>query len=268
MENNEKIQGKFKLAIPPRELSVLSKLSPFVQDAKQSATLLEALIPALSDARKEGAANRILTTVKGLLANVESPMTFVIPLCKPFSWIKDRSTRQCLCEVFLKLSNIDPSFSLKASELLRMINSWDDKRLEEPDYDTRLAGFAEVRACLQRGELKEEEILAILNNCIYFVLNSTDMSLRDSGGSSMSCILRYVLQKSAENKEAFNLLVIENLLPACKKAIASKNEVGFLQYFLLVGFSTVLIKPNFCFDPSHRRITTVSLETRNSFSTV
>ena len=29
--------------------------------------------------------------------------------------------------------------------------------------------------------------------------------------------------------------------------------------------STRLIKPNFCFDLSHRRSTTVSLETRNSF---
>ena len=29
--------------------------------------------------------------------------------------------------------------------------------------------------------------------------------------------------------------------------------------------STRLIKPNFCFDLSHRRNTTVSLETRNSF---
>ena len=31
--------------------------------------------------------------------------------------------------------------------------------------------------------------------------------------------------------------------------------------------STPLIKPNFCFDLSHRRSTTVSLETRNSFTT-
>jgi len=29
--------------------------------------------------------------------------------------------------------------------------------------------------------------------------------------------------------------------------------------------STRLIKPNFCFDLSHRRSTTVSLETRNSY---
>lgn len=230
VKNHDKIKGKFKFAIPPRELSVLSKLSPFVKDAKQSATLLEALIPSLSASRKEEAANSILATVKGLLANVESPVKFVIPLCKLFSWIEGRSTRQCLCEVFLKLSNIDPSFSFKASELLRQINSWDEKRLEEPDYDTRLAAFAEVRACLEQGELKKEEILAILNNCIYFVLNSTDMSLRDSGGSCMSCILRYVLQRSTENKEAFNLLVIENLLQVCKEAIASNNEVGFLLY--------------------------------------
>ena len=42
--------------------------------------------------------------------------------------------------------------------------------------------------------------------------------------------------------------------------------VRLLETVVIQPLSTRLIKPNFCFDLSHRRSTTVSLETRNPFT--
>ncbi|XP_068744813.1 small subunit processome component 20 homolog [Montipora capricornis] len=233
VENKGKNKGK--LVLPSRELSVLSKISPFVKDAQQSTTLLEVLIPLLNSSQKEESANNILSTVKGLLANVDSPRKIAMLLSKLFSQINFRSTRQCLCEVFLELANVDVSFSLKSSELLGQLNSWNPKRLEEPDYDTRLSAFANARALLEQGALKTEEILPLLHNSVYFVLNSDDLSLRDSAGNCISCIVRHVVQRKAEKDDAFHVLIMKNLLPMCKKGLASKKEVARNEFLTLLS---------------------------------
>ena len=224
IDNSRKNKGK--VILPQRELSVLSKISPFVKDAKQSATLIEVLLPLLNSSQKEGATNDILTTIKSLLANIDSPRDFVTPLSKLFSQINLRSTRQCLCEVFVELANVDASFSSKTCEMVSQMNAWNAKRLEEPDYDARLAAFANAKVLIQQNGLKTEEILPLLHNCIHFVLCSDDMSIRDSAGSCMSCVVRYVVQRSGEKDETFHVLIMKCLLPACKKALSSKKEVG------------------------------------------
>lgn len=213
------------MILPQRELSVLSKISPFVKDAKQSATLIDVLLPFMGSSQKEETANNMLKTVKSLLAKVDTPRDFVTPLSKLFSQINTRSTRQCLCDVFLELANVDSSFSSETCEILARVNSWNAKRLEEPDYDTRLASFANAKLLVQQDAMKTEEILPLLHNCIYFVLSSDDLSIRDSAGSCMSCIVRYVVQRSGVKDEGFHVLIMKCILPACKKALASKKEV-------------------------------------------
>lgn len=213
------------MVLPQRELSVLSKISPFVKDSKQSAILIGVLLPLLSSSQKEETANNILKTVKSLLANVDRPKDFVTPLSKLFSQMSTRSTRKCLCDVFLELANVDSSFSSDACEILSRLNAWNAKRLEEPDYDARLEGFANAKQLVQQDALKTDEILPLLHNCIYFVFCSDDLSIRDSAGSCMSCIVRYVVQRSGMKDERFHVLIMKCLLPACRKALSSKKEV-------------------------------------------
>lgn len=224
---NSKGKNKGKVILPPRELSVLSKISPFVKDAKQSATLIGVLLPFLRSSQKEETANNILKTVKSLLANVDTPRDFVTPLAKLFSQINTRSTRQCLCDVFLELGNVNSSFSSDSCEIISRLNAWNAKRLEEPDYDARLEGFANAKLLVQQDALKTDEILPLLHNCIYFVLCNDDLSIRDSAGNCMSCIVRSVVQRSGVKDERFHVLIMKCLLPACKKALSSKNEVHY-----------------------------------------
>lgn len=232
--DNSKGKNKGKVILPQRELSVLSKISPFVKDAKQSATLIGVLLPFLSSSQKEETANNILKTVQSLLANVDRPKDFVTPLSKLFSQINTRSTRQCLCDVFLELASVDSSFSSNACEILARLNAWNSKRVEEPDYDARLEGFANAKLLVQQDALETDEILPLLHNCIYFVLCSDDLSIRDSAGSCMSCIVRYVVQRGGVKDERFHVLIMKCLLPACRKALSSKKEVHYCNLRLIL----------------------------------
>ena len=233
---NSRGKNKGKVNLPQRELSVLSKISPYVKDAAESATLIEVLLPFLSSSQKEETANNILKTVQSLLGNMDSPRHLVTPLSKLFSQISTRSTRQCLCDVFLELAKVDLSYSSKTCEILARLNAWNAKRLEEPDYEARLEAFSNAKLLVQQDALKTEEILPILHNCIYFVLSSDDLSIRDSAGSCMSCIVRHVVQRSGVKDEAFHVLIMKCLLPACKRALASKHEVHVFKPELLSSF--------------------------------
>lgn len=232
--DSSKGKNKGKDMLPQRELSVLSKLSPFVKDANESSTLIEVLLPFMSSYQKEETANNILKTVKSLLVNVETPRNFVSSLSKLFSQIIVRSTRQCLCDVFLEVGNIDSTFSSEICDVLADLNSWNPQRIEEPDYDRRLTGFANVKRLIGQDALKTEEILPILHNCIYFVLNSDDMSIRDSAGSCMSCVVHNIVQRSGVNDERFHVLIIKCLLPALKRVLASKKEVFVLKFLTVI----------------------------------
>jgi len=52
-----------------------------------------------------------------------------------------------------------------------------------------------------------------------------------------------------------------------RRAKRSKRQLSKSFTVVIQPLSTRLIKPNFCFDLSHRRSATISLETRNSFTT-
>ena len=232
-------KAKRKVILPQRELSVLSKISSFVKDSQQSSMLIGVLVPVLRSSLKEETINNILNTIRNLLSNVGSPKEFAVVFSRLFSQIIARRSRQYLCEIFSELSSLDASFSVKTSEILSQLNAWDARRVDEPDYDARLAGFSSAKLLIQQGELQTEEVLPILHNCIHFVLCSDDLSIRDSAGSCLSSIVRFVMQQIEKTDHGFHLLIMNCLLPACKRALSSKNEVRkyprlecIMEYFL------------------------------------
>ena len=237
---------KSRPVLPSLELSVLSKISPFVSHPEHSVTLIKVLLPCLYISQKEDAENSTLRAIKNLLSNVSAPSTFLKPLSKLFSRLGSRSSRQCLCEVFSRLAELDVSLS-KLAVILSQINSWDSKRLEEPDYSVRLSGFSDASRLVKDGELTGEQIAPVLHNCIHYVLQSEDLSIRDSAGSCLTNIVQAI----AVNQRAgeFDELVLNCVVPACKRALKSKNEVRdahtSLQVVSLLCFFSPPFLPSF-----------------------
>ena len=50
-------------------------------------------------------------------------------------------------------------------------NSWDNVRLDEPDYNSRMAGYSEARQLLQAGQWEVVHVVPILYSSIFFLLN-------------------------------------------------------------------------------------------------
>lgn len=98
----------------------------------------------------------MLKTIENLLSNIDSPLEFVKPLGKLFSQFNSRSSRQLLCEIFQKLAQLEPSFGQVAT-IVTQLNAWDRKKIEEPDYASRIDGFeAATRLVSDEGSIQSE----------------------------------------------------------------------------------------------------------------
>ena len=217
-------------------MSVLSKLSPFVTSPEHSATLIKVLVPCLYAHQKNDAENNTLKTIRNLLPNVNAPSAFLKPFSRLFSHLRSRSSRQCLCDVFTTLGELDGEIADVASVVSRM-NAWNAKRLDEPDYTLRLSGFSDASRLVTSGELTGQRVLPALQNCIHFVLHSEDLSVRDSAGSCLGNIVQELAAREGEGE--FQELVMNCVVPACKRALKSKNEVSgvFLSVLTSAGSS-------------------------------
>ena len=55
------------------------------------------------------------------------------------------------------------------------MNAWDERHLEEPAYEVRLAGFSEAKQALQtRGDWTVNSVLPVLDNAMFFLLQVHD----------------------------------------------------------------------------------------------
>jgi len=56
------------------------------------------------------------------------------------------------------------------------LNAWDERHLEEPAYEVRLAGFTEAKQILQtRGDWTVNSVLPVLDNAMFFLLQVHDI---------------------------------------------------------------------------------------------
>lgn len=100
--------------------------------------------------------NYILKTIENLLSKIDTPLDFVKPLAKLFAQFNARSSRQILCEIFQEIARLESSFG-EVAEIVTQLNAWDRKRIEEPDYASRIDGFiTATRLVAIEGETSDD----------------------------------------------------------------------------------------------------------------
>ena len=206
------------------ELSVLAHISSFANDPTQCQTIVSILFPTLKSTMSEKDQTNILLTIKNLIHNCNSSKNFAADVISLFLKMKSRSGRNLLCDIFNSLVENDQSLE-PASEIIRDLNSWDVKWLDEPNFENRLKAFGSFSVMLKSAELTVKQIRPILANCLHFSVSSQDMSLRDA---SISCLCHVIDFVKNNEKNGFEELIQGLLMPVVKDAIRSKNEVRLL----------------------------------------
>ena len=223
------------------ELNILSRLSELAKDPETSDRLLTLLLPILVKRAIRGESEEtiveLLATIVNLVKNVDKPeihLRAIIPLLGTISPVQARKMLLQLIDTIAKGTSIIDTREVlgKNSDLLLRLNAWDNKWIEQPDFEKRLDAFAEIS---NSTDLTIEFGVAVIYTCYYFLGHETDLSLRDSSGQCLKILGPKLARIYKDNNIDRRYIIDETILSIVRNGIRSKNDVVRNQSIGLLG---------------------------------
>lgn len=216
-----------------RLLGILSRLSTVVTDGQQAQQLATLLGPMLRQPGKqvpEKAKINILVTLQRLYtispSFQDSTSTFFSQnynvISNLFQTLYFSSSRKALVGALQVFGGADPSLA-PSIELVADMNAYHTKRMDEPDFDKRLAAFAKLNDA-EEAELPQtaREWLPILRSTLHFIQEPEEYSIRSNASSVLQ---RFVNQVGSAEEGPLVDSLVTVVLPALRRILLSKVEL-------------------------------------------
>lgn len=224
-----------------REISILTELSPYVTDGKQAVDFLSLLVPQLRKSHKlipEKMKVNILEIVTNLLPSLptlhetDPPLYMKIfdTLSQLLQQLRGRNARLGLISAFDELARLNQTL-VPLTSTLSSLNAYSTKRMDEPDFDKRLAAFGELTVDRCRG-MTPAEWRPILHNMLYCIQDENELSIRSNSTSIMKRFLD-ILSNSADDELRSNFFKL--LFPGLKRCLRSKSDAVRLEILSVLG---------------------------------
>ncbi|KAL7754393.1 U3 snoRNP protein [Sorochytrium milnesiophthora] len=215
--------------IAMRQIHILAAIAPLVQESQQAVKLVELLMPSLKKPPQtvsEDIKVDILTIIARFarhLPDLQQPSlvhttSFYAFVSQLFSVLSTRPARTQLLSVFAQIAQVETDLT-RVSELIADLNSVSATRLDEPDFDRRLAAFARLNEELF-ASLAAYEWLPVLHNLVFLVVESDELSLRNSASFG---ITKFITRAAEVNDEPFMAVVTHVLFPWIKRCVKNRK---------------------------------------------
>ncbi|KAI0359462.1 hypothetical protein OH77DRAFT_1472682 [Trametes cingulata] len=213
-----------------RQIAILSELAPYLSDGTQAKMLLELFSPLLRKPQKivpEKVKVDMITILCSLfplieeLADTESPIfakTYAL-LSQLFQTLRSRQARSALVKAFRCLAGVQPSI-LPLAELMESLNAYSAKRLEEPDFDRRLAAFTELNERLYTT-FSCRDWLPVIYNMLSFIQDPVELTIRSNAATALKRFIDFVADQRGDYEETF----LKVLYPGLRNGLHSKTEL-------------------------------------------
>ena len=159
-----------------------------------------------------------------------------------YSTLETRLARQALNNVMNVFASWDSNM-IPISELLKGFNSFDEKRIDEPDFKKQMKAFAQLNNELLH-KLNRNQWLPVIYQLLYSV-KSLDYATRNSAALSLELFITMAANpKSLADDESSNILnLVEHvILPAIKGGLKSAPETVRVEYMRFLGVIIKLFK--------------------------
>ena len=233
--------SKKALSLPPKHLEFLACVSEHVTDDHHGNDVLSSLAEVMLGhvtavcAKPQSQNSKTLTPALNALCKVTRDVVFFRKLAKLFAKVVGREARQLLVQA-LDSARSDVTSLTWTCDVVRRLNAWDKRSIEELDFDARLTALQDVAAKLESDEFSDlcrDECRAItpILHCVTHTLlrHCADISLREGASRVLEILISRV--KSVANndddqrsKVTYRLLVKELLLPAVESGLKSPDE--------------------------------------------
>lgn len=153
-----------------------------------------------------------------------------------FSYFRDRENRSSLCRVLLAISKQDAEISNVAS-LCNELNLFKEGRIDEPDYDRRLAAFSAISST-HDDPWTPKQWLPVLHNLIFFIRVDEEFGVLSSNAADG---IRRLVQEasdcqSEETKPIFDEHLKQILMPSVYGGAREESETVRREYLRVLGF--------------------------------
>lgn len=155
----------------------------YISENSTRASLIESLTKALDKPPNQVESKDkvfILLSLSSLIDSYDcsfDDIRLLFQACsKSFRVYSDRNVRETLVKVFISMGNRFVELE-QVSKLLEGINAYSDKRIEEPDFERRLAGFKEINENLY-SNLTTVQWLPIIYCALYFINDELELAIR------------------------------------------------------------------------------------------
>ncbi|PIL29525.1 hypothetical protein GSI_08333 [Ganoderma sinense ZZ0214-1] len=213
-----------------RQIAILSELAPYLSDSSQAATLLELFSPLLRKPHKTVPEKikvdmiHILGSLFPLIQDLSDSSSAIYGkayglLSQLFQTLRSRQARVALVKALQGLAQIQPTIELLA-ELLDSLNAYSVRRLEEPDFERRLAAFAELNDSLYKT-LSCRDWLPIIYNSLSFIQDPLELTIRSNAATTLKRFVDSAADQHGEYEETF----LKVLYPGLKNGLHSKAEL-------------------------------------------
>ncbi|KAL0611001.1 Small subunit processome component 20-like protein [Plecturocebus cupreus] len=220
--NTEKVKKKKNRAQVSKELGILSKISKFMKDKEQSSVLITLLLPFLHRGNiAEDTEVDILVTVQNLLKHCADPTSFLKPIAKLFSIIKNKLSRKLLCTVFETLSDFENGLKY-ITDVVRL-NAFDQRHLDDINFDVRFETFQTIASYIKEMQTVDiNYLIPVMHNCFYN-LELGDMSLSDNANMCLMSIIKKLAALNVTEKD-YREIIHRSLLERLRKGLKSQTE--------------------------------------------
>ncbi|CDZ96659.1 DRIM (Down-regulated in metastasis)-like proteins [Phaffia rhodozyma] len=224
--------GQVKEELAKRQIRILSGLASYVTNGPQSARLVALLSPMLRKPAKvvpERVKSDILLIFKSLLPLIpefsdRESSIFVHSfnlLSTLFQSLRSKQARQALCEVLLQFPPTDSDLQAVV-DVIVSINSFSERRKEEPDFDRRLAAFSTLNEQLW-STLTVQQWLPIIYNMLYYIQDPEEMSIRTNAAFGLR---RFVERTAAMVDDQSYLTTFTRVLfPGIRNGLRTRTEL-------------------------------------------
>ncbi|KAH8418693.1 hypothetical protein KR222_010628 [Zaprionus bogoriensis] len=236
-----------KQQLDKRELNILSLLTVHVKEAETCELLLELLLPIFTKQAATSSPEAVLqliTTLSNLSQRVSAPHKYVRQLSPLFEQVHVLPARKLLCEMLADMAKRLHKQAKQQPELLGttervrewarlvlLLNAWDKRWLEQPDYDKRLQALTELKQLVECKAVEKKTAidlelgLLVIYNCFYMLRHDSDLGIRVNIGELLKALVPRLTQllQPAASKDQLNYWLDESLLPLLQRCIREER---------------------------------------------
>lgn len=229
-----------------RDLHIVSMCTRLVTDAATSERLLSVLLKILvrkttaAAASNETELQQAIETIHNLFARVDDPGRHVRSIAPMFGNVSEVGPRKQLCDLLeMVAKRMLPTSAAyqRTSEVVRGLNAWDARWIQQPDHVKRSAAFDRLAELQKAGQMDLDLCLLAVYHSFYFVRHEKDLGLVGRATDNLRTMLPAMVRQLQAAGDAVGLdhLLGDVVLNLLRRTIVDSVETVRREGILLLG---------------------------------